>query len=340
MTQSAHSRVCAAIILVPIGAVAAGFAAGNSSYSWTAAAIAASSGLAGLSNSWFAVGLGRPALLGIYDLVPKLIATAIGTLLVLWTADIVVFAIPTAALPVGSFCLMVSRFGREYSKFDVKSVRRSMVAQAPIVTTNMIGAFYASAPVVVSAALLTPDQAAGVVSGDKIFRMALFSVVALGNSLQSWVLESEHSTYYRMTYAIRMHLVLGVTGGVLIGALSPSVSGVAFGSAAASPFGVGLAYGVSFCCTCVATPFIRNALVVVGLNWIPLSGTAIAAVCGFAAMAASAQSLGAVGITWSYAFSELLAALVIVGAWFALRHRFPTYRRRACPGSSVSDSGG
>lgn len=318
LAESLQSRSIIAILAIPAVAVFAYVASSGTGYEIQAAFIATAGAAAGFSSGWYAVGLGRPGYLATFDLLPKLIGTATGLALLAATRSIDAYAICVGIAPVVSVVVLSARSGlRRENLASIASVLRGLSSQSPLAGVNILGALYSSAPVILAGTLLAAPVASGLVSADKIYRFALFTVVAMANSLQSWVLTSQGPDPRRLRASFAAHTTLGLVGAAAILVAGPAATAFLFGAAVEAGFWTSAGYAIAFLACSVGTPLIRNALVPSGATGAPLVATLTAGVSGVAAMLifTIVLGLGAAGVAWGYALSEIVSTAVLVLAW-------------------------
>ncbi len=299
--------------------------------SWTTA-------LGGLSVAWYCIGVGKPSLLAKFDTIPRVIATLVAIPIILATGLIWLYGlILVLAVSVSLWLFQHWVVPRGQSTFTnwaaTPSALRSQSASAGI---SVSGNTYAATPLPIAQAFVGPAPAGQFGSADTIYRFGLFSVMALGNTFQGWVLElGDSSERRRHLTAILSHFALGVVGGGLLAALGPLATEILFGAPVRATQLTCLFYGLAFFFISAASPFIRNLLVPFGGEKLILAWTAVSAVLGLATMVAAGTSKWADGIALGMACSEavLFAALFLP----ALRrlNNLDRYRTEKSPSKSV-----
>lgn len=312
--SSVQTRVCVSGLILPIVFVAAWFLA-NQPWRLEASMVAIAIAMSGLTPGWFCIAGGRPGLLAAYEAVPKLLATAGAGVIVVATHNVMAYPILLIVMTLGALVVFVVREISPDARHarPLADVLATLREQAPIVTSNAFGAAYSSTPMPVASALSPAVSAAAFSSGERLYRIAQISILALANGLQKWVLEA-HGTaaVRRQRTAIWAHVALGVAGAAGIGALGPAISRVLFGSKVQASYATTIGFGVAFFFVCVATPFGRNLLIPAGRRARLLLGTGSGAIVGVPMMVGGYYLLGVAGVAIALAVSEALVFVILL----------------------------
>jgi O-antigen/teichoic acid export membrane protein len=312
--SSVQTRLLISAFIIPI---AFAVAALLSARSWRleSGMIAIGFAVSGLTPGWFCIAAGRPGLLATYEAVPKMLATAASGLIVWRTHNVMAYPVLLIVATVGALAVFVVREipSAERDLQPFKGVIATLREQAPIVTSNAFGSAYSSTPMPITSALAPAVSAASFSSGERFYRIAQFSIVALANGLQKWVLEAEGaSAARRQRAAIWSHVVLGLAGGIGIGLLGPTISRVMFGPAVQASYVTTIGFGVAFFFVSAATPFGRNLLIPAGRRARLLVGTSSGAIVGVPLMVAGYYLVGVGGVAVGLALSEALVFLILL----------------------------
>jgi O-antigen/teichoic acid export membrane protein len=168
---------------------------------------------------------------------------------------------------------------------------------------------------------------AGFASADSIYRLGIFSVVALGNTFQGWTLERDAADpRQRHIVALAAHALLGVAGGLFLALFGPWVSGVMFGEAVRADTLTCSFYGLSFFFLSASTPLIRNLLVPARRQRTVLLWTAISAAAGVLFMVVAGLSSNVPAVALGMAISE---ALLFLGLLAPAARALPAVARPA-----------
>lgn len=315
--RSVQTRLLLMIVVMPLsGLIAAavavpGFRGEAAAMSWAVAA-------AGLSPAWFCIGLGQPRLLAMYDTVPRFLATAAAAPVLLLTQQLWHYTVLTGVATL----LALAAFHRAYSapgRWLPVNIRESighLKGQAKTAGISLAGNAYASTPAPIATATTLPQASGSLATADTLYRFGLFTVVALGNALQSWTIErgaAERSRRHLM--AIWLHAGLGVIGAVVLTLAGPFASSLLFAGKVQATTQLCAYYGLAFAFLSASTPFIRNLLIPAGRQAQVLRWTLVSAFFGVGAMLWAGASGSAPGIALGMALSEavLFTALLIPG---------------------------
>jgi hypothetical protein len=171
--------------------------------------------LTGLSSAWYMIGLGKAGVIVVYEIAPRILATLASAAIVLsggsvlWYPTLLIVAV---TIGIGAYARLSLRTGHWAATRwrDVLAVLRSNRAAT---ITEVAGGAYNSLAVSFVGASAPAAQAAAYVSGDKLYRMGQYSVSALGNALQGWVVERGPQEFGRRTRITpTIHLKPTMTG--------------------------------------------------------------------------------------------------------------------------------
>lgn len=306
--ESLRSRLALALIVFPVVSVISATIA-TPEMRLDAVAMSWTTAIAGLSPSWFCIGVGRPVLLALYDTAPRVLATLLAVPIILYTREISLYA----PLLVGAVVVSLIAFHFRIVPEGVGTfsqwgrTRITLKEQFSSAVISASGASYAATPVPIAQSFTAPAAAAGFGSADTIYRLGLFSVMALGNAFQGWTLEKDlSSSRMRHRTAVIAHGLLGICGGLFLTLLGPFISEILFGTAVRAPFLTCLFFGVSFLFISASSPFIRNILIPAGRQRFVLSWTFISAVIGVSSMIMAGLAEWSPGIALGMAVSEMV----------------------------------
>lgn len=316
--RSLRTRLLLSALVIPVALVIAFLVAGPG-FAGPSMAMALGYALAGMSPAWFGIGAGRPLLLGLHDTLPRFLAIVAAAPLLVVTQSLWPFPVLTGLALVISLVIFHRRHapGTPWWPRSASRTLRELGAQRHTAAINLAGQIYAQTPTpIAQATAATPalTLAAGrLASTDVLYRLGLFSAVALGNAFQAWTLEpGAPDRRRRHLVAIAAHAVLGVAGvGVLVG-LGPLISPFLSPGEAAATASLCLAYGLAFAFLSAATPLIRNLLIPAGRQPLVLRITLIAAAVGAAAMLAAGLSGWTLGVAYGMAASELVMLVLLL----------------------------
>ncbi|TQO20779.1 O-antigen/teichoic acid export membrane protein [Rhodoglobus vestalii] len=321
LVTSIHAR---ALVWLPSAIVAAVIASvvSPSDYRVDAAVMAIAMSLTGLSSAWFMIGLGRASLIAIYEISPRIVATVIAAIVVLNAGDVLWYPallVVASLVSVSLFALRTAGF-TELKRRDRHAIREVFRANRSAVTTEVAGGAYNSLAVTFVGAAATTAQAAAYVSGDKLYRIGQYSVSALGNALQGWVVEAGDTEFaHRIRRSLLVHGALGFAGLTMFAVLGPWLSEILFGAEVAIDRATALGLGVATLGIALGTSLGRITLVGMGARRQFMVSVLLAAAVGVPAILALSATYGAAGGAWGLAIGETVS--VCTQALFVWRIR-------------------
>ncbi|MGC0369602.1 hypothetical protein [Microbacterium sp. SLBN-111] len=308
------------LVIVAPAAVTLSIARSPAGTGWLAAAMCVSAALSGMSMTWYAIGLGRARLITAFEVVPRIVALAIGAGMValtgnpLWYPGCTILGILLAQLAFHR-----RRFSRLLPIWPGRHALRSAVRlSAPGAGVLILAGVRSSSPVFASTVVDDGDGVVPLSSADRLFRYSLFSISALGDALQNWVLEGAGGGR-RQRVALALHVTLGVVGALGLAVLGPWCTAVLWGApVAATPEYCG-GYAAAFFFVSVGTPLVRNVLVPRARTRLVLISDVAGLFCGGVAAIPLVAALGAPGIPWALAVAEGTSLLGYISAVLVLR---------------------
>jgi len=321
LVTSLHAR---ALVWLPSAVIAAVIAAVVSPHDYRidAAIMAIAMTLTGLSSAWFMIGLGRASLIAIYEISPRIVATIIAAVVVLNAGDVLwypVLLVLASLVSVGLFALRTAG-AAELTRRDSHAVREVFRANRSAVTTEVAGGAYNSLAVTFVGATAASAQAAAYVSGDKLYRIGQYSVSALGNALQGWVVEAGDVEFgARIRKSLLVHATLGLAGLAAFATIGPWLSEVLFGAEVAINEATALGLGVATLGIALGTSLGRITLVGMGARRQFMLSVLLAAAVGVPSILVLSATFGAAGGAWGLAIGETVS--VCAQALFVWRLR-------------------
>ncbi|MEL0626287.1 oligosaccharide flippase family protein [Salinibacterium amurskyense] len=321
LVTSLHARL---LVWLPSALLAGVIAAlvSPSDYRVDAAVMAVAMTLTGLSSAWFMIGLGRASLIAIYEISPRIVATVIAAVVVLNAGDVLwypVLLVLASLVSVGLFAVRTAGVA-ELTRRDARAVREVFRSNRSAVTTEVAGGAYNSLAVTFVGATAASAQAAAYVSGDKLYRIGQYSVSALGNALQGWVVEAGDAEFgARIRKSLLVHASLGLMGLAAFALLGPWLSEVLFGAEVAINEATALGLGVATVGIALGTSLGRITLVGMGARRQFMLSVLLAAAVGVPAILLLSSSFGAAGGAWGLAIGETVS--VCTQALFVWRLR-------------------
>ncbi|MCD7101224.1 lipopolysaccharide biosynthesis protein [Pseudoclavibacter sp. 13-3] len=266
--------------------------------------------ITGMSFAWFAVGEGKPSLILRFETIPTVVCMIVSAVVIILTGNLLWYPIGIASGPlIGLLLFHRHVLGRGLPRVDsaFRDVRHAFRVNGQPALIELAGGLYTAAPVTAAAIAAGVAATAEMTSADKLYRLATMAVMVLGNTLQSWVLETDQrgTRLRRQWMGIAAHLILGIVGFLGLTLLGPWLTRVAFGTEVAVSGPVLMAYGVVFLLISVSTPLNRNVLIPAGKTSTVLVATASAAICSVPAMLVGGHLWGALGVALGFVVSEI-----------------------------------
>ncbi len=264
--------------------------------------------MTGLSSAWYMIGLGRAGSIAIYEIAPRIVATIAAAIVVLTGGPVLwypILLIVALIASVGGYTAKIVGV-RDLASGTWADVRSVLARNRAAVATEVAGGAYNSLAVALVGASATATQAASYVSGDKLYRIGQYSVSALGNALQGWVVERGSDEFgSRIRRAFLLHLMLGLLGLVAFALLGPWLSDLFFGPGVAIDEMTALGLGLATLGIALGTALGRITLIGMGANRAFLTSVLIAASVGVPAIIVLSSTFGAAGGAWGLAIGEL-----------------------------------
>ncbi len=264
--------------------------------------------LAGLSSSWYMTGLGRAGLIALFEILPRIAATVLAAMMLLVGASVfwypILLLVASGASIVG-FVVFTAGWRGLGARGDA-TVREVLASNRSAVATELAAGAYNSLAVTFVGITATTPQAASYVVGDKLYRIGQYSVSALGNAVQGWVVEDDRAHFAaRARRSLLMHATLGLFGLLGFALLGPWLSVFLFGDAVAIDELTALGFGVATLGIALGTSLGRVTLVGLGARREFMASVFIAAAVGIPSVLALSAFFGAAGGAWGLAIGEL-----------------------------------
>ncbi|WP_309103241.1 polysaccharide biosynthesis protein [Microbacterium sp.] len=312
--ESLLTRAVTVSVAVPAVAIATYLISGPS-FRLESVCVAVAMTLGGLSPAWFCIGEGNPQALMLYDALPKLAASLVALPIVALSAQVLWYPAIMVAFMLPSFTVHAWRTAHPRLREGQPVVGIGRCLRVLLPTAGIDGAsnLYASTPVPIATAGLSSEDASAFASSDRVYRVALLTVVAIGNAFQAWVLnplDTDPARRHRLSIVV--HLVLGLLGGAAIALLSPWATTILFGEDVAAQPLPGVLFGVSFFFLSTTTPLIRNLLIPAQRYRLVFAATIAAAAGGLATMLAGSALESPVVISLGVSISEAVSFGVLV----------------------------
>ncbi len=336
--ESLRSRALTAVLAVPAAGVITYLVSGPD-HRLDAVLVAVAMALGGFTPAWFCIGDGNPRALMLFDAAPKLLASALSLPVLLWTGQVIWYPIllTICTLPAFAWHAMLVRTGHDPAGEPAQGVLTVLTALVPTAAIDAAGNAYGSTPIPIATAGLPPAEASTFASADRVYRIGLLAVVAVGNSFQAWVLDPQATDPRRRHgVAIASLTSLGAVGGIGIALLGPWATGVLFGADVAAEPLPSLLFGIAFLFLASATPLIRNLLIPAGRYRFVLTVTLVSAGVGVATMLAGAAAGSSAGIALGVAVAEAVSFVLLLVPGMRLWRSSPDAGEQVTPAARPS----
>ena len=278
--------------------------------------------MTGLSSAWYMIGLGQAKLIIVYEILPKMVATIVAASLVIRYVEVIWYPVLLIVSSSASLTIFCARtvIPTDLLRFRFKELRHAFRANRSALATEMASGSYASLAVTFVSVSASPIQAASYVSGDKLFKLGIYAVGAVGNALQGWVVEHGAQEFRsRARQSFIAHFALGAVGFVSFVALGPTLSALLFGQVVAINQATAWGLGVAILALSLNTSLGRHTLLGLGARREVMISVFAGTVVGVPLILAMSASWGASGGAWGIAASESL--VVLVQSIFICLHR-------------------
>lgn len=282
-------------------------------HEWLAALMGLQGALIGLSFTWFAVGVGDPRPILLYDAAPRLCVAVVAMLAIIGGAPVETYPVAGIAVTVVGTTLYTLRLLRRYPSPwpPNREVPGLFRVGAPVALNDAALGAYSSVPAPLVNVVATAG-AAGFASGDKMAKLGQFLPLTLANALQAWTAEvTGPARRHRIRLALALHGGSGLLGWLVLGLAGPPVSALLFGAPAAAGTAICFALGGAFAMYSLRTSMTRHVLFPAGDQSAVMWATLIATVVGVPAMVAGVFVLGPVGAALGYALTETISTVIL-----------------------------
>ncbi len=322
LAESLRSRAWTALLVVPLAGVVTYFVC-SPDYRTESVMIAVAMALGGFTPAWFCIGEGNPRALMLFDGVPKLTASALSLPFLLLTGQVFWYPVLLVLLTVPAFAThaRLVRTGHDPAGVPARPTRQVLSSLVPTAAIDAAGNVYGSTGIPIATVGLPSSAASSFASTDRVYRIGLLAVIAVGNAFQAWVLDP------RAEDRARRHLIafaalggLGAVGGAAIAVLGPWATGLVFGAAVAAAPLPCLLFGAAFFFISCGTPLIRNLLIPAGRFRLVFAATVCSAITGVATMLIGAAQGSVVGVALGVAVAEAVSVMILITpAWRQFR---------------------
>lgn len=280
----------------------------------------------GISPAWYCIATGDARRIAIYEIFPRAFFMALSLPIVILTQQVIFYPIFLVLGGILGTFLFTKNFGISLDR-QARSIRTLAMEiwglRAGAGTTLVAGA-YSGAPVIVLG-IISPISAVSVVaifvSADRLLRIALMAVSALGSSLQGWVAELEADRWARRKFSFVAHAGLGLVGAACFILLGPLATGILFGGDVAASFSTSFWFGLSFLLVSITTSTGSHMLVPLGQVKFVFWSTVAGAIVGVPAMVTFGLLWQGDGVAFGLFLGEFAVLSIQIWALFVNRDR-------------------
>jgi O-antigen/teichoic acid export membrane protein len=303
-----------AVLAPPLGIVAGILAAPEGRPEAVLMALAQTT--VGLSVSWYGIGTARPRNIAVYDAAPKIVATVIITVVLLAGGDAIVYPaglLAASAVGVTLFSRSVLKGEHLRQLLRGRSLRATSRRFLPSAMTDLAATLCSQSALSLASVRASSHEVAVYASGDRLYRIALFSVIALSSTFVSWTSSAVGpARSRRLRIALTGHLLLGFVGLLGLAILGPAFTTLLFGAELATTQPVAVALGAAFLAASLNHCLGRLVVLPNGGSRTVLLATLFGAAVGIPAILIAAGRWGAAGAAAALALSESLVVLALV----------------------------
>lgn len=265
--------------------------------------------LAGLAPTWHWIGVGKALPILWTEVLPRVAATLGATAVLLVGGSPVWYPVMLAvAMVVGPAIVYARHAGSDLKRIDRTAVKLVLERHPPAVIAETAAGAYNALAVTLVAAAAPLGQSARFVSGDKAYRIGQYSVSALGNALQGWVVEElEAGLARRLRTVIALHVGLGTCGLVGFGLMGAWLTRALFGADVSITSATAWGFGVAILGIALGTACGRIGLITIGARKAFMVCVVAASAVGAASLLVGASLWGMVGAAWALGLTELLS---------------------------------
>lgn len=276
-----------------------------------AGAMAAAMSLAALAPTWYWIGVGRAMPILWSEVLPRTAATLAATgLLVLGAGPLWYPVLLSVAMIAGPAVIYSRVASGEMANVDRGEVMAVLRRHPPAVIAEIAAGAYNALAVTLVTAVAPVAQTARYVSGDKAYRIGQYSVSALGNALQGWVVEAgEARVGRRLRVVTALHASVGLVGCVSLGFGGHWLTTVLFGTKVAVSEATAWGFGVAILGITLGTAFGRIGLMTIGARRAFMTCVVGASAVGVTGLLVGGALWGASGAAWALGITEVLSAL-------------------------------
>lgn len=277
-----------------------------------AAFTALAGAVGGLSPTWFAVGIGRPRDVAIFETLPRLLSAALALILISENFNLIIYPIATLVASVGAGVVYTARIARiDGSSHAFLNYRPTIRRQAAPAMTTMFAAAYTALAVSLVAASTTSQQSAMFASGTRLYQFMLLGLIAVSQSLLADIRSGRQTTLHRKR-ARRLHVGIGLCGGLGIAIFGPSLTKWIFTVELGIDTATSLPYGLAYLLITGNTYLTQQVFIPGGLGGYLLRSVFVGALVGVPATMILSRHFGSAGGAWALVLAEASTLMVMV----------------------------
>jgi O-antigen/teichoic acid export membrane protein len=276
-----------------------------------------------LGASWYFIGEARPARLFWLDGFPQTLGIAVSVVVMLLTHDLIAvlatqLVFNTSAVAVSARHIVRRSTERPHVDPSVRQAFRRLGHQRHAVATSATAGLYVSMPLLVINAV-APASLSLYAMGDKLFRFGLTAFAPILQLIQGWLPEGgPESLRHRIIQAARLTPLIALAGGAAIALLGPWAAGLLSAHRIDFSFALSVPFGIAFSAVAVTQVIGLACLVQLRATRALARSTFVGALCGLPLIVVGATAIGAIGVAWALALSELA---VLVYQYLAMARR-------------------
>lgn len=278
---------------------------------WSQVALASTSCLStavtGFTMLWFAVSTGRAGLVFGYETIPRAFGTLLGSACVASGLSIVFYPLLITVASIAGW-IWFWAIHRPQSGHVSVSMLQTVRRNAGMLGVDLINATWSVGAITLVSLATTALAASRYASGDRLFLVAVAFITVVGNALFGWVIQESAKLRSRLAFALRVHVVLGLTGGLAIWALGPFATRLLYTPHFAVDGVTSAFFGASYFFLNVTTALQRYVLTLRGRTADLLVIATVAAVASVPANLLAAAAWGTSGGAFAMALGQLILA--------------------------------
>jgi PST family polysaccharide transporter len=307
-------RLLTAAVALPVTAVACALVA-SPGYEWLSVLMGLQGALIAMSFTWFAVGMGDPRSIMLYDAVPRVVVAVLAAIAIAQVGVVELYPAGGILVTLVGTTLYTLRLLKRYPSDwpRLGEIPGLFRLGAPVALNDAALGAYSSVPTPLVNVTSPGTAAAGFASADKMLKLGQFLPLTLANALQSWTGEvNGPPRARRVAIAVWCHAAFGVLGWIVLAFAGPWVSGILFGPDAAATPAVCIVLGLAFAMYSTRTSMTRHLLFPTGQARAVMRATLIATAAGVPAMIGLTVLVGPLGAAIGYAATETIATLLLI----------------------------